>query len=475
MFRNYMDLSDSLTAEILNKYRYFGGFDNTMYDYAIDAAFIMTVQPRLKVENSFYAYNLARAYQWATLKDNKDIYCLQIFAGSEEKTQNEMANLGMEPEGERQTQIEEFMDRKYAALCTQSKIYVDSEHNNVIVVVNSTEAAMIITDFMRGYVHLLLSFLPVLYSNLFAVNKLSQNEYRFFKSLSETSSFDFEAAFLSLYLNSEIYQNTLRARLHGFEKNILKSKLGAAEVQISNYRNLIRDVLDQYKKYEHDKMNAVYAYEGLKRTVDTCGDSSEFEQYLLSNPNLFEIRMNDNFNLSFTIRTHLDSYDVDGWPLVADNIIRGIPTSKKDDLRLVLDHVFSNKPDLKIRMCAAWCIDFDTNCASTRMHYAYEHDGEIYKTYVPNPHMDYFSCLGQNGPDIIACLSTGNMIDAIEYCIAATKAVNIHEAGPTFIPFISNIVSSNKKCFEAKDGTLLTWKEAANMLKEEQNATDLAE
>ena len=84
----------------------------------------------------------------------------------------------------------------------------------------------------------------------------------------------------------------------------------------------------------------------------------------------------------------------------------------------------------------------------------------MFKSYVPNPHLKIFSCLGGYEYKIADELRNRNYIVAVEMCCASAGSVNVEETEQTFRPFLGWIMSSREKILRRKDGVDMTPEEA---------------
>jgi hypothetical protein len=105
----------------------------------------------------------------------------------------------------------------------------------------------------------------------------------------------------------------------------------------------------------------------------------------------------------------------------------------------------------------------------------YDFPRRLTDTHIPNPHLFFHNCLGQNAPAIVEALSEGDLTGAVAQCIAATANINIGEE-PTVRPFLEKFLNTESKCLEFSDGTLCDPLEALEKLtRESENKTEREE
>ena len=112
-------------------------------------------------------------------------------------------------------------------------------------------------------------------------------------------------------------------------------------------------------------------------------------------------------------------------------------------------------------MCAYYDLDYMSGVRVSRS-YNYQN----FEDYMPNPHLQYHQCLGDNATRINRCVSEGNFISAIEACRMSMRSVNIEEVSVTFRPFLEELMRSTHKVIEGPDGQLYTPEEALKKMQE---------
>ena len=79
---------------------------------------------------------------------------------------------------------------------------------------------------------------------------------------------------------------------------------------------------------------------------------------------------------------------------------------------------------LKLRFCCAYRIRLGERVEGLR-NYNYN---ESYETYIPNPHIDRYSCLGNYERTMNERLADNDAIGAIEQCISSCKSLNFADS-----------------------------------------------
>lgn len=344
------------------------------------------------------------------------------------------------------------------------KIRLFNDKNTVLVMMNKT------CD-LKTY-HLLVSFLPA-YFPIFKEKPITNDERNFLESLTEIRSKLYYERFENLTTSESFYNFKRKYWLMNFDAKLYERKLKAAEDRQRQARaemeNALRDYSKAYKEFEE----ANIWYNGLKFSSQDNSQNEEITSYLLNNKNIIILNAEDA-KLDMDVLTYLDPYDVEDYKNITkhDYYFRSLagwnPHINKDEAKLLLDAVFSEKRCLKLRMCANIVLDFEgATCKANKLHNCAK-DSACLKNYVPNPHLFYYNCFGQNSADIVYNVTSGDLVGAVECAINSVKQVNVAEDA-SFSKLIKDIAEFKEKCFVTKTGEEMTVMEAIDYLKKVQN------
>lgn len=92
-------------------------------------------------------------------------------------------------------------------------------------------------------------------------------------------------------------------------------------------------------------------------------------------------------------------------------------------------------------------------------------------TIFPNPHIYFYGCMGEYQQVVDDCLVKGDIISALEQCIASAKSLNFADSVVMgrFMDNISEYIVNNSPIFLTSDGRLCGAKEAVETLEQEGN------
>lgn len=315
--------------------------------------------------------------------------------------------------------------------------------------------------------HLMQGFFYLCFKPLFVAKPLTDAEKRLIKSTASNSM--------------ARYANAAKALADRDDLNTLKLKKSLATVRKRIYDNMIERSKEVLRKAEDQIMSLQSQYavlldeiesenvrlEGAKALSERCEDNDELFNYFQNSSQIVDVEAAAGC-ISFIVKTYLDVYDPELYREYAqagyifDNYSN--LAYSKEEHKLLMDAIFSEDPEFHIKMCGYYCLCLNGR-VQTSSNYLYPNK---LNDYVPNPHLDRHSCLGSYEPEINKLIRSGNIVGAIEQCIASCMSVNLAEVTMTFKPMMNGIFSSTEKVLLRSDGTEMTVKDAIKYLKEKE-------
>jgi hypothetical protein len=328
--------------------------------------------------------------------------------------------------------------------------------------------------------HLLQSFMSLYYPAIFEDKPMKEDDYNLIKSLSKKEKqpfFDCIRNMVNPYI-MEFRRMQLSILMKGIHERKIADALGAVEAQRVSVTELEAELsrrIIQLKEF-------IVTYEGLKATENYDSAEEELVEYLSKNNAVHNLDIVDQ-SLYFSVATTLNNYNEEAWRLFSErgHIYDGDYRTNlpeifkiKENRKKLLDNIFSEDPQLIVKIAGNYRIDLNGCRLYTDRHYPYVEKDPIFKSYLPNPHLKLFECLGGYRDRIMPILRNRDYITAIEMCIASAGSVDLDETEQTFRPFLGWILSSTEKILKTKDGTEMTPEEALVWLldKEKENETN---
>ena len=440
-------------------------------DYSLTCFGIAMLKPRIEdyggITGIYHSISerkdsLADFYERVNTMEEYPLFCYYKYNKSNESDKDFIAE--HLSEFKEKSSISAFIKEKSDNECL---VLYHEQKNAVGIFINSSD--------IRLY-HLLLSFMSLYYPSLFASKPLTDKDYALIKSLSKKDHVEFYNCVRNLV---QPYVKEFRMlQLSGLIKQMHEGKIQHALNDVNNQRATIDNLEQRYGEAIAMLKQLIVTYEGLKATENFDDAEKELVEYLSENKDIHNLDFRDH-NLYFSVSTLLNRYNAEAWNTFKE---RGLiydgdygathmleVFNKKENRKLLLDNIFSEDPLLYIKICGNYQIDLRSCRLYTSETYDYVQADPIYKTYLPNPHLKIFGCLGEYKNRVMNALQAGNYVAAIELCVASAGSVNLDETTQTFRPFLGWLLSNREKVLVTKDGTEMTTEEALVWLSEREH------
>ena len=314
-------------------------------------------------------------------------------------------------------------------------------------------------------------FIPK-YFKVFKEKPLPKEEISFLETLTYKTSTNYVKKLTELANSESFARYLLKDQLAAFEKKLFERKVQAAKNSLDSIEEKMRIAMQDYMNACNKRIEAMALVDGLKTMADQTEEHTELQEYLINNPRICNVSLDESY-ISFIAKTYLSPHHIDEWEIITQrkqifDQYRNNKFPDRDDIKLLLDAIFSENRCLKLKMCAYFKMDYFGSQVNSRVSYNYIGANKDLANYIPNPHLYHHNCFGQNKLAIIEQLTSGDAVGAIECAIACTQRINIHES-MTFKPFVDDLLSSTGKCLVASDGTEMTVTEAVKYLKGQNN------
>jgi hypothetical protein len=201
-------------------------------------------------------------------------------------------------------------------------------------------------------------------------------------------------------------------------------------------------------------------------------------EYFLVNKSL-SLATVDSSNISFVVKTYLQYFDEEAaesaiqrkssfiYTPSGNNGERYIPA---EDMELLMRAIFIEQT-LRVKVCATYNFSLRGNVNAVGQ--AYYNPAE-YSEYIPNPHIDKYTCMGNYSPVINQLLANNDYISALEQCIASCKSLNFHDS-VVMAEFMCELYGCstrngyrNNCCIELPTGQVVKPVDAIKWLREEK-------
>lgn len=335
------------------------------------------------------------------------------------------------------------------------------------------------TDDIKIY-HGLISFISLLFPSLFSELPLRKPEdYDVILSLSKSD----KNVFIEKIQNAvQPYITDFRRLMLGnLLRSIHESKIENALSSVNTQRVYISDIERTYANEIKKLKELIVVYEGMK--VTECYDKPEEDlvEYLSTNKLIHNLSIS-NGRLIFNVATYLNNFNENAWDTFSK---RGFiydgkyktnlniqAFTDRDNRKILLDSIFGEDSEFVVKVAGNYILDLNSSYLQSSRGYDYAMADPIFKSYLPNPHLELFACLGGYKERVMRALRDGNYVAAIELCCASAGSVNLEETDQTFRPFIGWILNSREKILHRKDGVEMTPEEALIYLIDKEKANE---
>lgn len=335
-----------------------------------------------------------------------------------------------------------------------------NENKNVVAIFTSNRGLDIY--------HLILSFLPLYYPNIYTTPITKADpEVKVLSTLSKATSIQFKEAISEALM--EYADVFYRAQISGLLKVQHTQKINEATSKVATARDRMNELLERYKEACQKFKEAIIFKEGVIKTETSTEEEEELVRYLCANKKIRNVKI-VNGVISFTVATLLQQFSTDDWTILArnGNIFTGRYDNKAltgvfkdiENRKLLFNAIFSEDAKFEVKMAGNYNINLRYNSLSSNKNFDYVGTDPMYENYLPNPHLKIFECLGQYQPRVVDALNRGDIITAFELCVFSAGSVDLCETEQTFRPLLGWIMNSDKKILRRYDGVDMTTAEA---------------
>ena len=391
--------------------------------------------------------------------DKSNLFCLTNLSGNQQEGEKVLEALdSLFVEG--MDGYHELTDVKaFVSVNMDARFYINSETKTTLVVVN--RLTMSKYHFLQA---LISRFIPW----YFADKPLTEQDRALVKSCSVRQSSDYERIIAEYADQIDLRKVQIQMIIGDFEKNARKEQIKNADRELSRVNDSIRENLEQFTRLCDKRDRAMVQLEGLKSLQGKVDQNSELIEFFERNKNLNPLSAEGNA-FRFIVRGYLDTFDPDNYACYARNWESCYYTGysvERDELRspedrkLILDAIFSEDPKLRIRTCGYYQLYMNGDAHSSR---GFSYPAE-YNDCMPNPHLHFHDCLGNQLRFIKEAILNGDMVQAVAQCLSSVSSVNTGESA-TMRPFVRDLFNGHTKCIESPDGKMMDAVEALAWLK----------
>ena len=262
-------------------------------------------------------------------------------------------------------------------------------------------------------------------------------------------------------------KSSIKKRLDGFDNIAIEQVIKQNETFLTNERNEVDRLYANIATHMQVMQATTINLNGLKKELEeSSGGNKTLEFFLNSNDIDFVKTYPETGEVVFIVRTYATLWDEAEERYVDDRRWAFYLDWNRENEALARA-IFKNKT-VKVRMCAAFSLGMKTYGQGGRPALSRYNFDKSYDTYMPNPHLQGFSCMNAWKNDIGEALLKNDMPYAIEICRAATETLNLSDT--TVMDYMATEIKNNpdKKVFELPTREIVDYKGAVKFALESQ-------
>ena len=257
----------------------------------------------------------------------------------------------------------------------------------------------------------------------------------------------------------------LERLLYGIESKFEEREIDRVKNAIDDLQQKIASYNSRIGEYLREISDKNIRLLGLMASKEAKKEDSEILEYFKLNKHLY-LNGVDGTRILFSAKDFLEYFDEEAAERAINNHGSFVYTYNAgngisdEDIALLMRNVFV-KQEIRIKFCAQYEIDLNGGVRAIS-HASF--DDSVFNGYMPNPHINRYSCLGTYNQRLNELMCEGAYLEAIEQCIVSMKSLNLSDH--CVMDSFMSTICGNIKCFELPDGSLKNTKEAISWLKE---------
>ena len=304
----------------------------------------------------------------------------------------------------------------------------------------------------------------------------TEEEMELINALRQKTSAAYEEIINKIAARYNFRELRIRRGLAGFETVQERQDLDRRVERLNSIRSDINSYQDAIAGLLRNMREEEIYIAGLQSRInkESSGEDSPIMNYFLLNERLVMEGLNGN-RLTFGVKDYLTFFDEDIIKAMIgerDGILYR-PNGRScgniipdEDMELFYNAVFIDQ-SIRIRFCSVFTLTIGSQMTGN-IHWNF---GPEYGFYMPNPHIQLFSCTGNFNKAFNECIMAGNYIGAIEQAAASCRSLTVADY-PVMQEFVRALYGIgdnglNNRCVELPDGSVVTPKEAVAFLKGE--------
>lgn len=297
---------------------------------------------------------------------------------------------------------------------------------------------------------------------------VSDNELALIKSLKEKTQVEYIKYLNELIKNSDIRGARIRRLMTGFETRADEERVRRVEEDIAAQNRYIREYDEYIATALRQKNELLVTLMGLKEKISEMESTdSDLMGYLLRNK---RISLHDTYGstVTFIASDYISFFDEDMVERCISNrrsyVYYEAPDNESGErMAKLLQKIFLDG-ELKLKVCAAYQMTAGERVQGIS---GFGFDSQ-YENCMPNPHIQYYACLGNYERILNRLIGDNDYIGVIDQCIASVKSLNWGDS-TVMAMFMRAMYNDDCRCIELPNGTMCYPSEAIEWINEQES------
>ena len=298
---------------------------------------------------------------------------------------------------------------------------------------------------------------------------ITESEKELTRSLSKDSSSEYLNILRREAAKYDFEKCRIRRLLDGFETTYERRRIESCRAEIERKRRQIREYNEAIAGMLSEMRQQNIALLGSIAALEQRKGESELMDYFLADRNLV-IESCEGGRLRFYVKGYLENYDPDEADACIDNNSSFVADGRSggkitvEEMRRLMHAVFTDGK-IRIRVCAAYTFDIgDSISVAPQSNKRYPAE---FSTYLPNPHIQAYGCIGAYRKIINDMLLAGDYVGAVVQCEASCCSLNWGDMA-VMSNFMDRMYCDDAQYFELPDGSCVNQREAVKWLNEQE-------
>ena len=352
--------------------------------------------------------------------------------------------------------IRDFFRRNFDVLC-----FIREDYHT---------AVFFVKDINRKILHQLqiaaITALPW-YFNPKNGDRLSDDEYELLKSLQEKTHHHYIACLDKIASHFDFEEKYLREKLRNMETQYERERIERVRGEIESNMDRINSYQDAIQQILAEMVQQNSELNGLQLKLNSGdGGDSPLLEFFLHNRNL-RLDTVSGSRIRYYVKTYLQHFDestarnmINNRHSVMYSYIGDIPL---EVARKVMTTLFLDRK-VRLRFCAAYQLSMPTGFGACS---GFRFDEEAFDR-MPNPHIQYYSCIGGYTQSINECLRARDYIGVVAQSMASASSLSLHD-GVVIDRFFSDLWRNyDTRWFEFDDGRQVNLRELVSWIEKEK-------